>query len=112
MAKYLSTQSSEIDSIFHALSDPTRRDILERLSESDLTVSDIAKPYDFSLPTISKHVTVLENASLVRRHKFGRQFRVTIDPLALKKVAEYITFYKKFWTKQIGNIEIFLAKKQ
>lgn len=112
MANYLSSYSPEqMDSLFGALADPTRRNILERLTQSDLTVSEIAKPYDYSLPTISKHLSVLERAQLIKKNKVGREYRVHFESQTMRTVAEYVSFYKKFWTIQIDNLEKFLAKK-
>lgn len=112
MAKYLfPKQTPNIDLIFMALSDPTRRNILERLTNSDLSVTEIAKPYGFALPTISKHLTVLEKANLVKKNKLGRQYNVHIEPQTMKTVAEYVAFYQKFWNKQIENLEKFLERE-
>ncbi len=112
MTNYLQPISSDhMDFLFGALADPTRRDILKRLTENNLTVSEIARGYDYSLPTISKHLSVLERAQLIRKNKVGREHRIQFEPEAMKTVAEYISFYKKFWTTQISNLEKFLAKK-
>ncbi len=112
MANYLSLYSTEqMNSLFGALADPTRRNILERLTQSDLTISDIAKHYEFSLPTISKHLSVLERAQFVKKSKVGREYRVHFESQAMRTVADYASFYKKFWTIQIDNLEKFLAKK-
>lgn len=112
MANYLTPYSStHMDSLFGALADPTRRDILERLTQSDLTVSEIAGPYDFSLPTISKHLSVLERAQLIKKNKVGREYRVHFESQAMRTVADYVSFYRKFWKMQIDNLEKFLSKK-
>ncbi len=112
MANYLSSYSSkQMDSLFGALADPTRRNILERLTENNLTVSEIAKAYDYALPTISKHLSVLERAQLIRKNKVGREYKVYFEPQSMKTISEYVSFYKKFWTTQINNLEKFLAKK-
>lgn len=112
MANYLISYTSDrMDSIFGALADPTRRNILERLTNNDLTVSEIAKPYDYSLPTISKHISVLERAQLIQKNKIGREYRVHFEPQTMRTISKYVSFYRKFWTLQIGNLEKFLAKK-
>lgn len=112
MANYLvSHRSVQMDTIFGALADSTRRDILKRLAGSDLTVSQIAKSYDYALPTVSKHLSVLERAHLIKKNKIGREYRVYLEPQTMRTVSEYVSFYKKFWTAQIGNLENFLAKK-
>lgn len=103
--------SDQMDFIFGALADPTRRDILKRLTDKDLTVSQIATSYDYALPTISKHLSVLERAQLIRKHKMGREYIVHFKPETMKTVSDYISFYKKFWSTQIENLEKFLAAK-
>ncbi len=68
-----------LDSVFSALSDPTRRGILELLARAECCVSELAQPFAMSLPAISKHLRVLENAGLIRRRRDGRVHRVTLD---------------------------------
>lgn len=113
MVKYTQSVSSEeqIDLIFHSLSDPTRRGILQRLAVSELTVTEIAKPYEMSLPAISKHLKILEQARLVGRSKHGREHQIHLEAKGLQKGADYIAFYKKFWNTRLGNLEKFLRKK-
>ncbi len=102
--------TEEINLIFHSLSDPTRRGILERLTIKDLTVTEIAQPYDMSLPAISKHLKILEQAHLIGRKKQGREYQIHLEPQALKTVEEYLDFYKKFWNTRISNLEKFLQE--
>lgn len=112
MAKYkLSLNSSQLDFAFGALSDPTRRNIIERLTTNDMTVTEIAHAYQFSLPTISKHLCVLERAKLIRRNRIGRTYRIHFQPAAMKEVSEYVSFYRKFWNTQLNNLEKFLINK-
>lgn len=101
---------STMDYVFSALSDSTRRDILQRLTKNSLTVSQIADSYPFALPTISKHIAVLERAQLVKKNKVGREYHVCFTPHALQSVSQYLSFYKKFWTKQVSNLEKFLTE--
>ena len=108
MANYLVPHTSDhMDHIFGALADSTRRDILQRLTNSNLTVSEIAKSYDFALPTISKHLSVLERAQLIKKNKIGRECRVYFEPQTMRTVSRYVSFYTKFWTAQINNLEKF-----
>lgn len=112
MVNYTSFNSaSQMDHIFKALADPTRRNILERLTTHELTVTQIARSYDMSLPAVSKHLTVLEKAKLVRKSKSGREHKVYFEPKAMKTVAEYIAFYKKYWNRELDHLEKFLAKE-
>lgn len=111
MANYLSSfHSNQMDQIFGALSDATRRDILERLTISNLTVSEIAEPYHFALPTISKHLLVLEKAKLISKSKIGREYYVAFEPKTIQTIALYITFYTKYWNNELDNLENFLKK--
>lgn len=80
-----------IDNIFSALADPVRRDIIERASDGELTVNEIALEYDISLAAISKHLKVLLEAGLIRKRKQGRFQMVSAKPEALGEVAEYLT---------------------
>lgn len=106
MAKYsYSASRTQIDLIFYALSDPTRRDILLRLAAGDLTVSEIAKSYKFSLPTISKHLSVLLRAQLIHKEKVGRVYYVSFEPETMKIASDYLSRFKKFWTFRFGDLE-------
>jgi DNA-binding transcriptional ArsR family regulator len=109
MVKYMyQAPTEEINLIFHSLSDPTRRGILERLTIKDLTVTEIAEPYEMSLPAVSKHLKILEHAKLIGRKKQGREYQIHLEPQALKTVEAYIDFYKKFWNTRFSNLEKFL----
>lgn len=100
----------ELNHIFHSLSDPTRRKILDRLSKKPLTVSEIAKPYRVSLVAISKHLKVLERAKLIRRQKMGREHIIRLHPQPLRDVHRYIENYKKDWMRQLDALEKFLER--
>lgn len=104
------THDEQMNLIFHSMADPTRRKILERLMNQNLTVTEIAKPHDISLPAISKHLKILEEARLIGREKNGREYMIHIIPQTLQTAAEYIEFYTKFWNKHIDNLEKFLKK--
>ena len=112
MVNYLQQQTSEehVNLLFHSLADPTRRAILQRLADHDLTVTEIAKPYDMSLPAISKHLKILEQAHLIGRKKHGREYQIHLEPQTLKTIEEYLAFYKKFWNTRLSNLEKFLQE--
>ncbi|OGH15272.1 MAG: hypothetical protein A3C27_02210 [Candidatus Levybacteria bacterium RIFCSPHIGHO2_02_FULL_39_36] len=99
-----------LNNIFHCLSDPTRRKILERLIEKPLTVSEIKKPFRISLVAISKHLKVLERAKLIRRQKLGREYMIRLHPQPLKEGYNYIENYKKEWKRQLDVLEKFLER--
>lgn len=99
-----------LDNIFHSLSDPTRREILLRIASSnDLTVSQIARPYNMSLPAISKHLRVLESARLIQRKQRGKEYVFTFTADPLKTVEAYLSFYTKFWENHNGQAAYFLS---
>lgn len=100
-----------LDSIFSCLSDSTRRNILEYLTTGEKNVHEIARPYDMSLPAISKHLTVLEKAGLIQRHREGRQIKVRLTPQGLQQAMSYMAFYRKYWNQQFDNLEKFLRKE-
>jgi DNA-binding transcriptional ArsR family regulator len=101
-----------LDSVFASLADPTRRDILRRISNEDLTVGELAKPYDLSFAAVSKHLKVLERARLIIKRRRGKEQLVSIAPEALKSVDEYLDFYRKLWEGRLDRLEAFLEQEQ
>ena len=109
MVKY---QDPKLDKVFHALADSTRRAILMRLANGDAVVSELAKPFEMSLPAISKHLNVLEKAGLLQRHKNGRIRRCELVAGPLENAADWIKFYRQFWESQLDSLTEFLDGKQ
>ncbi|MFQ5651481.1 MAG: ArsR/SmtB family transcription factor [bacterium] len=105
MVKYY---TGTLDLTFMALADPTRRAILMRLTEGECTVSELAQPFDMSLPAVSKHLKILENAGLLSRRKEGRIYRCRLKAVPLKEAAEWISRYREFWQKQFDALDRFL----
>lgn len=99
----------QLDSVFGSLSDPTRRDILSRISERGLSVSSIAKHYDFSLAGVAKHLGVLERAGLIRKTRQGKELIVTIDPNGLAAASSYLEHYKKLWEDRLDSLDSYLT---
>ncbi len=110
MVKYSLPRNPQLDLIFASLSDPTRRRILERLSEKSLTVTEIKVPFKMSLVAISKHLKVLERAKLIRRQKMGREYLIHLHPQPLKDAYKYVEYYKTYWNRQLDALEKFLEK--
>lgn len=102
-------QSERLDEVFYALSDPTRREILGRLTEGESTVKELAEPFDMSLPAVSKHLKVLERAGLLVREVDGRVHRMRLQPEGLKTASEWVDHYRRFWEVQLDRLEGFLA---
>jgi DNA-binding transcriptional ArsR family regulator len=113
MVKYA---SHPLDSIFSALADPTRRDMLELLARAECCVTELAKPFSISLPAISKHLRVLEKAGLVKRERDGRVHRLSLDAEPMREASEWIGHYRDFWEGQFDALaqylETQLQKKQ
>jgi len=107
MVKYY---TDTLDVTFMALADPTRRAILMRLTDNEHTVSELAHPFDISLPAVSKHLRVLENAGLILREKQGRVHRFHLDAGPMKDAASWIEKYRIFWEKQFDSLEQYLEK--
>ena len=97
-----------LDTVFSALSDPTRRAILERLARGEASVSELAEPFAMSLPAVSKHLRILEHAGLVAREKEGRTHHMRLNATALKDAAEWLARYRRFWTDQLDNLAAYL----
>jgi DNA-binding transcriptional ArsR family regulator len=107
--------NSALDDTFAALSDATRRGILARLALGETSVSDLAAPYDISLPAVSKHLRVLERARLVERRKDGRVHRCRLIAEPMKGAADWIERYRQFWEQQFDSLARYLeesAKKE
>jgi len=104
-------RSPELDRIFSALADPTRRAILRRLSDRPATINEIAKPYRVSLNAISKHVMTLERAGMLRREIKGRQHYCWIEPGPLREANDWLEHYRQFWEQRLDSLEIYVARK-
>lgn len=104
------SSAARLDSVFHALSDPTRRAILNGLTTGERTVTDIAKPHRMTLAAVSKHLKVLESAELVARERRGSFHIVRLQAQSLQAAEEWIAFYSRFWNQSLDNLEKFLEQ--
>ena len=101
-----------LDQTFAALSDPTRRAIITRLASGEASVNELARPFDMSLPAISKHLKVLERAGLISRGR-DAQFRpCRLEPHALKHAADWLDQYRIFWEQSLDRLEDYLKELQ
>lgn len=100
--------SRDLDLLFSALSNPTRRAILARLSRGESTVTELARPFDMSLPAISKHLRILEDAHVVKVVRDGRTHRCSLAPNALTKAAKWLRFYTRMWEGQLDSLSEYL----
>jgi DNA-binding transcriptional ArsR family regulator len=100
----------ELDRAFSALSDPTRRGILERLGEGSATITELAEPAAMSLTGLKKHVRVLEDAGLVSTEKVGRARRCTIEPHGLEEVQRWVDSHRRMWEERLDRLGEFLER--
>lgn len=98
--------------VWSALSDPTRRAIVEQLTRGPTRVTDLAAPFDISLNAVSKHIKVLEAARLVRRTRQGREHTLELDPAPLRDVARWASEIERFWSARLDGIEQFFEEKR
>jgi len=102
----------EINSVFHALGDPTRRRMLGALAGGERTVGELAKPFAMSLAAASKHIRVLENAGLIRREVRGRTHLCRLNPGPLASAHEWLSYYERFWSNSLDELERLLREEE
>ena len=103
------TPVPSLDLMFQALSDPTRRMMVDRLSRGPASVSELAKPFDMSLPAVVQHLQVLEQSGLVRTEKVGRVRTCTMDPGAMSLAEKWINDRRIQWERRLDRLGEFLA---
>jgi DNA-binding transcriptional ArsR family regulator len=104
--------SRDLDAVFAALADPTRRAILARLRRGSSSVSLLAAPFPVSLPAISKHLGVLERAGLISRSRSGRVSECRLDAGAMRGAAAWLADYEAFWTRQLDALDAYLTGRK
>jgi DNA-binding transcriptional ArsR family regulator len=103
-------QQAAIDGIFRALSDPTRRDVLERLSASPASMSDLAAPYRMALPSFLEHMKMLEGCGLVRSEKKGRVRTYALAPENFKAAEDWLGKQRKLWERRLDRLDAYLLE--
>ena len=103
-------QSATADEVFHALSNPTRRKVLERLSVGPATVSELAAPFDMQLPSFVQHLSVLEQSRLVRSKKRGRVRTYEIAPERFKVVEDWLTARRQLWEARLDRFDQYVKQ--
>ena len=106
------TTAAKLDSTFAALADPTRRAIVARLATGDATVQELAAPFDISLPAISRHLKVLEQAGLIKRGRDAQRRPCSLDPEALARATEWIDHTRKAWEDRFDRLADYLKQLQ
>jgi len=105
-------RTPSLDRTFAALADPTRRRILEHLAGGERCVTDLAKPHRMSLPAVSKHLRVLEQAGLVKRRRDGRVHSLKLEAKPMKEVQQWIEEYRRFWEESFDRLDDYLKELQ
>jgi DNA-binding transcriptional ArsR family regulator len=103
--------NSQLDLVFGSLADPTRRDIFQRVTGSEQTISEIAEHYKMSFAAVSKHLKILEKAQLISKRKKGRQQLVIARTDTLKSVEDYLIQHERLWNQRFDILEQLLNKK-
>ena len=102
--------TDQLSTTFAALADPTRRAILARLVQGEVSVTDLAEPFAMSLPAVSKHLKVLESAGLVTRGRQAQWRPVRLEAEPLKDVAAWVEHYARFWTESFDKLDVYLQE--
>jgi len=103
-------QSAVADDVFHALSNPTRRKVLERLSAGPASVSELAAPFDMQLPSFVQHLSVLERSRLVRSQKRGRVRTYEIAPERFQVVDDWLTAQRQLWEARLDRFDAYVRQ--
>ena len=104
-------KTPQLDAVFHALGDATRRKMLQRLAGGEQTVGQLAEPFAVSLSAASKHVKALESAGLIRREVRGRTHLCRLDPGPLASAKQWLSFYEHFWAGRLDALEHLLLQQ-
>jgi DNA-binding transcriptional ArsR family regulator len=105
-------QTDVLSQTFAALADPTRRAILARLADGECSVTELAQPFDMSLPAVSKHLRVLENAGLVTRRADAQWRHCSIDAGPIKTVVDWAAHYQHLWQGRLNRLDAYLQRVQ
>ena len=105
-------QSQTLDRTFSALSDPTRRDILERLASGPASISELARPIRISLPGVLKHVRILEEARLVTTEKHGRTRECRLGPAQMDDATKWIESQRRQWERRLDRLETIIERRK
>ena len=108
----MNPKPQQLNSTFAALADPTRRAILARLASGEATVTELAEPFDMTLPAFSKHLKVLEKAGLIRRSRQAQWRPCRLNPEPLKQANDWLQRYRRFWSLSLDRMDDYLAELQ
>ncbi len=104
--------ADQLSSTFAALADPTRRAILARLALGETTVTELAQPFDMSLPAVTKHLKVLQSAGLISRSKTAQWRPCKLEAKPMQQAADWVGEYRKFWEQRLDQLDAYLQELQ
>ena len=107
----LADEEKQLNAVFGALADPTRRAMLRRISKGRACVTDLARPFQMSLPAVSKHLRVLENARILARERRGRVHQFRLESKPLHQAHQWIDRYREFWEDSLDSLADYLEKE-
>lgn len=108
----MKTPADHLSATLSALADPTRRAILARLASGEASVTELAEPFDMSMPAISKHLKVLERAGLIARGREAQWRPCRLEAAPLKDIADWLEHYRRFWEQSFDRLEEYLRELQ
>jgi DNA-binding transcriptional ArsR family regulator len=106
----MANQSRQLDHVFGALSDATRRAIVMRLCDGEASVGELAKPFEMALPSLMKHIRILESSGLVASEKTGRVRMCSLQPEALATVEVWLAAQREIWEQRLDRLEMYVEK--
>lgn len=109
-ARTESASSHAVDDVFRALADPTRRHVLERLSRSPASVSELAKPFEMALPSLLQHLKILEGSGLVSSGKTGRVRTYRLEPNCMREAEDWLAKQRTLWTTRLDQLDSYLLE--
>jgi DNA-binding transcriptional ArsR family regulator len=112
IVRHMPNQCASLDRMFHALADPTRRAVVERLSRGPVSVSELARPFAISLPSVVQHLQVLEECGVIRSEKVGRVRTCHIEPRALRAAEQWIAEQRAVWEGRLDRLDGYLRDLQ
>ncbi|MEH6727240.1 MAG: metalloregulator ArsR/SmtB family transcription factor [Hyphomicrobiales bacterium] len=104
--------STSLDLAFHALSDPTRRAVLSRLTHGEVPVSTLAEPFDMALPSFAQHIKVLEDSGLISSEKRGRSRWCRLEPERFDQAMDWMEAERRRWVERLDQLEVYLDKTE
>ena len=106
----MAPSAAELDELFQALADPTRRSVLQRLGRGPVSVGELAKPFDMALPSFMKHIHILEESQLIRTHKQGRVRTCALERERFAAVSRWLDQQREVWERHTDRLEQFVTK--